>query len=241
MHNLADLASGEKDLEAALKNVALDTASSFVGGTGLKMTQDVVAGAANIIGADHIAKFVAGGFPVAEAAAAAMTARSVIQYLDGEISGEDCAVQILVRGTGILAYQLGTIIGGLAGAVVASIITTQITNTILEYRQEKKISQARDAEISHVLSHTIFEIAHQRDLLESYVEGELKRWDDTISAGFEIILRSAANQDTSGISQGLNTILALLTLRSCIQRWRNLTGVFMIWTHRRSLCRRELD
>ncbi len=209
LHNLADLASGEKDLEAALKDVALDTASSFASGTGLRMTQEVVAGVAHIVGADHVVNFAAGGFPIAEVAAAAMTARCVIQYLDGEISGEDCAVQILVSGAGVLAYQLGALVGGPAGAVVASIIVTQVTNTILEYRQEKKIQRARDAEISRVLSHAMAEISRQRDLLEGYVKEELKRWDNTVNTGFEIIFQSAANQDIDGIAQGLNTILAL--------------------------------
>lgn len=209
LHNLADLASGEKDLETALKDVALDTASSFASGTGLRMTQEVVAGVAHIVGADHVVDFVAGGFPVAEVAAAAMTARCVIQYLDGEISGEDCAVQILVSGAGVLAYQLGTLVGGPAGAVVASIIVTQVTNTILEYRQEKKIQRARDAEISRVLSHAMAEISRQRDLLDGYVKEELKRWDDTVNVGFGIILQSAADQNIDGIAMGLNTILAL--------------------------------
>lgn len=209
LHNLAALSSGEKDLETALKDVALDTASSFVSGTGLRMTQEVVAGVANIVGADHVANFVAGGIPVAEIAAAAMTARCVIQYLDGEISEEDCAIQILISGAGILAYQFGAAIGGPAGAVVASVITTQITNTILEYRQEKKIQQARDAEISRVLSHATREISRQRDLLEVYVKKELDRWNDTVNVGFNTILQSAVNQNADGVAQGLNTILAL--------------------------------
>lgn len=209
LHNLADLASGEKDLETALKDVAIDTATSFASGTGLRITQEVVAGIATIVGADPVANIVAGGFPVAEVAAAAMTAKCVIQYLDGEISGEDCAAQILVSGAGILAYQFGTMIGGPAGAVVASIIATQITNTIVEYQQEKKIQRARDAEISRVLSHAMAEISHQRDLLEGYVKAELKRWDDTVNAGFEIILQSAVDQNVDSIAQGLNTILAL--------------------------------
>ena len=53
------------------------------------------------------------------------------------------------------------------------------------------------------------EISRQRDLLEGYVKEELKRWDNTVNTGFEIIFQSAANQDIDGIAQGLNTILAL--------------------------------
>lgn len=209
LHNLAALASGEKNLETALKDVLIDTASSFASGAGLRMTQEVVAGVAHVVGAEHVANFVSGGIPVAEIAAAAMTARCVKQYLDGEITQEECAVQILVSGAGILAYQFGMSIGGPAGAVVASMITTQITNTILEYRQEKKIQRARDAEISRVLSHAMREISHQRYILEGYVMEELKRWDDAVNAGFNTILRSAENQNIEGVALGLNTILAL--------------------------------
>ena len=209
LHNLSAVASGEKDLETALKDVAIDTVTSFASGDGLKMTQEVVAGIATIVGADPVANIVAGGFPVAEIATATMAAKCVKQYLDGEISGEDCAAQILVSGAGILAYQLGTVIGGPAGAVVASMITTQITNTILEYRQEKKIQRAREAEISRVLSHAMAEISHQRDLLKNYAREELERWDNTIDTGFGIILRSAVDQDADGVARGLNTILAL--------------------------------
>ena len=117
--------------------------------------------------------------------------------------------EAIVSGAGILAYQLGTVIGGPAGAVVASMITTQITNTILEYRQEKKIQRAREAEISRVLSHAMAEISHQRDLLKNYAREELERWDNTIDTGFGIILRSAVDQDADGVARGLNTILAL--------------------------------
>lgn len=209
LHNLAALASGEKDLVTALKDFTVDTASSFVSGAGLKMAQDIIAGMVDIVGAEQIANFVAGGLPVAEVAAITMTAKCVMQYLDGTISEEECAIQILTNGAGALAYQFGMTIGGPAGAVVASMVVTQVTNTILEYRQEKKIQRARDAEISRVLSHAMAEISRQRDLLEGYVKEELKRWDDTINIGFETILQSAANQDTSGISQGLNVILAL--------------------------------
>lgn len=210
VNNLAYVARGEKSIDEALVDIAEDTASSAVSASALKLTQEVVSGVANVAGADQIAGFMANGLPVAEVAAVAMTARYVKQYLDGDITGEDCAIQILISGAGALTYQLGMVIGGPAGAVVASIITTTITNTILEYRKENKISRARDAEISYVLAHAAREIEHQKNQLENYVKAELKHWDDTIGEGFQAIMQSIDIQDTNGISQGLNTILALL-------------------------------
>ncbi len=67
-----------------------------------------------------------------------MTINSIKKYLDGNISAEDCVVQIIQNGTGAIACQLGAAIGGgPAGAVVASIVMTQITTAVEEYRQEK--------------------------------------------------------------------------------------------------------
>lgn len=209
LNNLAYVASGKKDLDTALRDVASDTANSFVSGAGLSITQEIIREAAQKSGAEALKKVAAQELPIAELALAAMVAGSVTRYINGEISGEDCAVEILLNGAGSLAYQLGFAFGGPVGAVVASIVMTQMTNTILEYRQEKKIQKERVAEIDAVLSQAIFEISRQKDDLVSYAKAELKHWDDTISSGFDTILQSAVNQDITGITQGLNTILAL--------------------------------
>lgn len=209
LNNLAYVASEKKDLNSALKDVASDTASSFVSGTGLTIAQEILSNIAHGVGTEQIAGFVSNGIPTAQIAAAVMTARCVKQYLDGHLSGEDCALQILANGVGTIAYQLGAMAGGPAGAIIASVVVTQITNTILEYQQEKKIIKARDAEISHVLSCAASEIRHQRDLLERYTKEELKRWDDTINVGFDLLLQSTVKQDVSGVSQGLEIILSL--------------------------------
>lgn len=218
LNNLAYIASGEKDLETALKDVANDTSASFVSGTGARLLQDVAAGTANICGADQLANFIAKDFPAAEIAMAAMTINTVKQYLDGQISAEDCAFYILRNGAGTLAYQLGFVLtGGPAGAIIASVVVTQISNAITEYRQERKLQKARDAEFDHLLSCAKAEIARQQDYLRDYVQKELGRWDNTIDDGFKQMLTSALNDDSDGITAGLNTILALFDSRAYYQ------------------------
>ena len=173
------------------------------------MAQETVAGIASVCGADRMANFVANEFPSAEIAMAVMTFNTMKRYLDGEISAEDCAVQFIANGAGTLAYQMGAVIGGPAGAMIASVVMTQVTNAILEYRQAERIQAKRVSEINCVLSHAMEEIARQRDILEDYVHKELARWDDTINSGFEMILSSAMNEDSNGVAHGLNRILSL--------------------------------
>ena len=210
LNNLAYIASGEKDLETALKDVANDTSASFVSGTGARLLQDVTAGTAKICGADQLANFIAKDFPAAEIALAAMTINTVKQYLDGQISAEDCAFYILRNGAGTLAYQLGFVIsGGPAGAIIASVVVTQISNAITEYRQERKLQKDRDAELDRLLSDARAEIARQHDSLQGFVQAELGRWDQAIDKGFRQIISSALENNNDGITAGLNTVLGL--------------------------------
>lgn len=209
INNLVAVASGQKELETALKDVASDATSSFVNGASVRLAQETIVGIFRIAGADQAANFISNGFPSAEIAMVVMTTNTVRRYLDGEISGEDCAIQLIANAAGTLAYQLGGAIGGPAGAIISSIIVTQVTNTILEYRQEKKIQREKAAEIDLVLSHAMMEIAYQKEKLLAYAETDLKYWDDTIAIGFDTILRSVTSQDTAGITQGINVILEL--------------------------------
>ena len=137
-----------------------------------------------------------------------MTFHTVEQYLDGNLSAEECVLQIISNGAGTYAYQLGLLIGGPAGAIVTSIVVTQITNAIAEYQQMKRIAAAREAEVNNVLRDAMSEIAYQRTALREYFETEKKWWDDSIDRGFALILSSALEQDSNGITEGLNTVLS---------------------------------
>lgn len=209
LNNLARIAAGEKDLETAIKDIASETVSSFASGAGVKMTQEIVAGIANVCGKEQITNAIAQKLPAAEIAMAAMAINTVRQYLDGNLSAEECVFQIISNGAGTCAYQLGMLIGGPAGAIVTSVIVTQIANAIVEYKQMKKIAAAREAEINNVLREAMSEIVCQRTALKEYFEAEKKRWDDTIDYGFSVILSSALEWDPSGITDGLNMILSL--------------------------------
>lgn len=209
LNNLSYVASGKKDIKSALRDISSDTANSAVSAAGLDATQKIISGIADKAGAKQLASITKQQLPVAEIALANMVIGSVSRYLDGEISGEDCVIEILLNGAGTYAYQLGMLIGGPAGAVVTSVVVTQIANTIVEYRQMKKIAAAREAEINNVLREAMHEIICQRTAIKAYFDAERHRWDDAIDNGFALILSSALDQNSDGITDGLNMILAL--------------------------------
>ena len=209
LNNICYVASGKKDLKSALRDVGSDTANSAVSEIGLDATKKIISRIVEKTDAKQLAAITKRQLPTDEIALAAMVAGSVSRYLDGEMSGEDCVIEILLNGAGTYAYQLGAIVGGPIGAVVASVIVTQIANTIVAYRQEKKISAARDAEVNSILHEAMAEIVCQRNEIKEYFDKETKRWDDAIDEGFALILSSAFEQNSYGIAVGLNTILSL--------------------------------
>lgn len=211
LNNIALVASGEKAPEDAAKDVLKDTAISFGSAAGIKMTQEITVRFAQKMGAEQIAKLAATKLPVNEIAMAAMTFNTVKDYLDGKITAEDCAFQLVANAAGTIAYQLGSALtcGCPIGGVVASMVMSQVIGAIASYRQEQKIQKTRAAELDHLLSCAQAEIARQQDSLRDYVQAELGRWDDAIDSGFKQMVTSALNNDSNGIAAGLNTILSL--------------------------------
>ena len=86
---------------------------------------------------------------------------------------------------------------------------TQITTEVEEYRQEKKLTKKRDAEIQHLLTEAQTELQRQQGSLREYTEQELGRWDTAIDSGFRTIMDATMANDADGIAAGLDTIMDL--------------------------------
>ena len=209
LNNLIAVASGKKDVPTAVKDTVTDIGSSAVSAAGIQLTEKVIAVIADQTGSKVLSGIAANGIPVAEIALACMVANSMDRYLKGEISGEDCALEILINGAGTFAFQMGMALGGPAAAVITSMVVSVIANEIVAYRQEQKVRKARDAEIDYVLSRAMTEILRQRKLLKDDCDQKLKYWDDCTEAGFELIVTSALEDNSAGITQGISIILSL--------------------------------
>ena len=210
INNLVAVAQGGKDLDTALYDIATDSTATFVSAAGADLTRKALSFVVEQSQSEILAGLSATAIPSAEIAAAVMVASSVKRYMDGDISAEDCAVEILLNGVGTLSYQLGMMAGGPVGAAIASIVTTQIANTIVEYRQEKKAQKRHDVEIGWVLSAAQSETKRQQTILRQYFRTELDRWDRQIATGFAQIDKATRMGDSNGVAEGLDVILSLI-------------------------------
>lgn len=210
INSLVAVAQGKMELETAISDVAVASAETFVTATGRDAAQQAVSFIAERSQSELLTKLTSLEIPAAEIALAVMVAKSVGKYLNGDISAEDCAVEMLLNGVGTFAYQLGMIAGGPVGAIVASIVATQIANTIEEYRIEKKIREKRDSEIQCVLSWARSEAQRQHSIIKDYLQSDLDYWDRQISDGFAQIALATQAEDCLGVAEGLDMLLLLI-------------------------------
>lgn len=216
-NNLAQIAAREKSLGEGLKDIALDSGSSFTSSAGISLTQNGVVSICENYASQDLAKFVAQELPVAEITAAIAIGRSVLRCLDGEISEEECATEILLSGAGYLAFNVGFACGGPAGAVIASLIVSQISATVLKYQQEKKIAAKRLAKFNRIVSDALVALEEQKKILANFREKEREKMEKAFNTGFEYIQISILQNNVEGIADGLNCILSIFNEKCAFQ------------------------
>lgn len=208
--NLSLVAAGEKSLESAMNDVAQNTGSSFVGAAGLDLAQRTIADIANNFKNTGATRFLGKGLPITEISTAIMVGNSVIKYINEDISAEECVSEIMMNGAGIIAYQLGLSIGGPAGAIVASVVCSQVCKIVTDYKNIQKLSEERLSRINSMASQALIEMENQRNILKELIDDKYNGWDKCIDNGFALIYESATENNSKGISEGLNKILEII-------------------------------
>lgn len=216
-NNLAQIAAGEKSIGEAVKDIAFDSGSSFVSSAGVSLMQDGVVNICKEYASKDIAKFVAQDLPIAEITTVVMVGRSVLRCLNGEITEEECATEIILNGAGYFAFKIGMLCGGPAGAVVASLIVSQISATVLKYQQEKKIAAKRMAQFNRIVSDALIALEKQKNILADFREKERENLAKAFNTGFEYIQLSILQNNVDGITDGLNCILSVFNEKCAFQ------------------------
>ena len=214
INNITFFASGEKDLDEALRDVGRDAAGSFVGAEGLDLTQQAISDILKHCRNSERAKMLSMDLPIAEISTIIMVGNSVIKYISDDITAEECVTEILMNGAGAMAYSLGMVIGGPAGAIISSVVVAQISITVLEYKQAKKLSTEKECQINHLVGEALIEMEKQRKNLQQMINEKYTEWDVVFDVGFKQIFVSAIDNNVDGITEGLNTILCIFNERA---------------------------
>jgi len=225
LENLAMVTMGKKDLKTATNDIANDTIKSGVSQVAMDSAQQLVINLASKANSKELAKLLSKDLPVAEAAVAIMVANTTMQYLNGEISAEDCAIEIMLQGAGSFVQAACMATGQIALAVVVSLIMTKVSGTILKYQQEQKLNAEREAALNRVVAKAMSELDRQRKSLIQQIDEENEKYTEAYTDGFELIYLSVLNNDDKGLTNGLNCILSVMN-KSCKFETQDAFDVF---------------
>lgn len=208
VNNIVLIATNEKSTDQAIKDIVYDTGSSFVTTTGIDLLQYALKESAKKIPNKTLNTILSKDLPIQQISAAVMIGNSVCRYLNDDITMEECVTEIFLNGMGSLAYSLGMMIGGPAGAIVSTIIIGQINKSIIEYQQQAKIDREKERRLSNLTKEALYAMEMQRQELLKMVDEQNIQFHNVVNGGFEKIFTSALQNDAEGIAVGLDNILS---------------------------------
>ena len=209
LNNLAMVANGEKNITEALQEIGTDTVGSFASAAGVSMLQDATASVVKHYGNQELLDFVGQNLPIAELTMLYMVGKSVTKFASGEISGEECAREIVLNGAGVMAFKLGMAFGGPAGAIISTLVVSQISRTILEYQQQRRLDAKRIAMFNHIVSDAMVAIEKQREKIKYIADCEKEKLAKAFEDGIDCIELAIFNNNIEGIIIGLDCILSV--------------------------------
>lgn len=208
--NIVLVATGDKSVKQAAKDIAFDTGGSFASAVAVDLLQSYTKEFASNMSSGALKNALMKDLPIQQISTAVMIGNSVIRYINDDITAEECVTEIILNGLGALAYSMGMAIGGPAGAIISTVVMGQINKCVLEYQQKNKVQREKDEKLFSLTSAALVEMEKQRRKLQELVDERNKEFKANVDNGFEKIFMSAFDNDAKGISDGLNIILSTL-------------------------------
>lgn len=152
----------------------------------------------------------------------------VANYLDGNISGEECSAQIVCGTAGVLAANMAFALGGPVAAVVTSLVVGEITRAVTKYQMERRLDKKRQAEFKHIINTALQSLAQQKQRIDEYNKARDAYMTAAFDGGFELVMQGVYAVDDKAITQGLNNILAVFKQKCAFQSLEEFNNFLMI-------------
>ena len=224
--NLVGVVKGEQDIKQAVKNVGKDTVRSFGSGAGISLVQDGVVAVAKKAGAKDFAKLAGKNLPIMQLTMAVEIGGIVANYLDGNISGEECSAQIVCGTAGVLAANMAFAVGGPVAAVVTTLVVGEISRAVTKYQMERRLDRKRQAEFKSIINTALQSLAEQKQRIDEYNKAKAAYMTAAFDGGFGLVMQGVYAVDEQVITQGLNSILAVFNQKCAFQSLEEFNSFF---------------
>ena len=210
INNMVQIARKEKDVGQAMGDIAKSAGDSFINSAGMDMLQSAVSECSKKISNETLRAVLTKDLPIQQVSAVITTRSSVVRYLNDDITADECVAELVLNGLGTLAYTAGSILGGAAGAIISTIVVSEINRCIIKYYQTVEMAQEKEKRFLNLTREALIAMEQQRKELQTMIDESNKQFHDSVDNGFEKIFISALNFDAAGIAGGLDSILSVI-------------------------------
>ena len=215
--NLVGVVKGEQNIKQAVENVGKDTARSFGSAAGISVLQDGVVAVAKKAGAKDFARLAGKNLPIMQLTMAVEIGGIVANYLDGNISGEECSAQIVCGTAGVLAANMAFAVGGPVAAVAVSLVVGEISRAVTKYQMERRIDKKRQTEFKSIINTALQSLAQQKQRIDAYNKARGAYITEAFNGGFALVMQGVYRVDEKAITKGLNNILTVFNDKCAFQ------------------------
>ena len=214
--NITAVIKGEKTAEEAISDTVIDggkaAATGYIMGGGLT----VVSHSLSNTSSKFVSALTQSSIPGKVITAVVLTGDTLKRYGNGEISTQECIMEIGEKGLNFAAtgYSMAVgqalipipIVGAAIGALVGSTLTSQLYNQMVNSLQTKQLEHQERMRIIAECETLAKEAREFRLELESYLESYFKDYRDCFDSALSEIKISLQEGDVNGIISGANQI-----------------------------------
>ncbi len=214
--NITAVIKGEKSLDDALADTAVDTgktvAISYVAGGGLTTISHTLSNSSS----KFISSLAKPNIPGNVITAVILTGNTITRYMSGEISTQQCLLELGDKGLNFITtpYSMAIgqtlipipIVGAAVGALVGSMLTSSLFSRLMERLQEKELEHQERLRIIAECERTKQAERKFREELEELINSYFKEYRSCFDEALTMIDRSFASEDADGIIAGANKI-----------------------------------
>lgn len=215
LKNAVDVVQGKKDIGEAAVSIGKDTKdgaiySGKIMGAGTALSLGMI-GVGSQIGNETVVALAQTGLPVQACALVLETGKSIKKYVSGEINGEQCALEIAQKGTGMLGATIGgalipvPIVGNIAGAMIGYEIASSYYSVLMTYK-DRKLAYEERIRIETECAETLEAIRAYRREAERIAEAYFADHKRVFEAAFSNISQALQTGDADGVISGANMI-----------------------------------
>lgn len=220
IHNIVAVVKGEKDPEDAALSVAGDTVSAAGLSYATSFIGSAIKGGLQNAQSTYLSALSSTAAPAMIATAILETGKTLYRFVDGQIDGAECLLELGERGTGIVASTIGAtvgqalipvpVLGGLIGSMIGYALSSMYYNALTSALNEAKFAHAERLRIEAECEASIASIREYRIQMEITIRNYLSDHICAFNNAFSKMQEAFHTRNVDLIVEGANDITKML-------------------------------